>query len=439
MSEISISDFVDQDLKPYSIYTIYFRAIPHMIDSFKPSQRKIIYTALKKARKNYVKVASLAGYTVAEANFHHGPDSLAEAISGMVAEYSNNVPVLEGDGSFGSRLVPEPSSPRYTFARLSNNFDKIFLDHEIAPESEDPEDPEPAFYLPTMPMVLVNGAKGIATGFATDIIPRDPNEVKEACKQYLDSGTVKELTPAFPQFNGNIWKDKQDDQWYCSGTYNTVKNNVIEITEVPIGFDRKKYVELLEKLKDKGKITDYEDRCSSEGFEFEVKLAKNFTANDENIIKEFQLRKKLNENITVIDQNGKLRIFDSAEDLLKEFCDYRLSMYEERYKYYIQRDTEKMDFATAKKQMIQKVNNGEIDLKNNEKKDLKKFFFNNVLPNKMADDYYADRLLDTPIHHFTTDYVKKLTDYIEQLKEQIEEWKNKDRREAFKEDLEAIK
>lgn len=436
-NETSILEFVNNDLKDFSLYTLHSRAIPSMIDSFKPSQRKIIYTANKRAKNNFMKTASLAGAVIDVANFHHGDASLAEAISNMAANYSDNINFLVGRGSFGSRLVQEYSSPRYTFVKLSPDFDRIYQDSEILPENDDPEDPEPKHYLPVIPTVLVNGASGIATGFATNIIPRSREEIKDACKKYIQGKKIpNDLTPEFPEFTGTIFKNS-NDEWVCRGKFSWLTNNKIEITEVPIGFDREKYIEHLEKLNEKDNIQDYDDKCA-DGFHFEVKLKNKHNYTDETIIKDFKLEKKLNENITVIDQNENLRIFDNEMDLLKEFCDYRLSKYEERYQYYIERDNENSLFAEAKKRMIEKVNNNEVDMKNTKKNELKQFLIDHILPSEISTDYYVERLLNIPIHHFTEDMLNKIIEEKYELENKIEAWKNKDRAQAFIDDLEKV-
>ena len=179
---MNISELIDGKYKDYSKYVLYSRAIPHMIDGLKPSQRKILFTALKTAKNSRIKTASLSGNTISSANYHHGDASLNEAITKMVQVHSNNIPLLVGEGSFGSRLVPDAAAPRYTFVKMSANYDKYFADTMVADKSADPEDPEPEFYLPIIPWVLVNGIKGIAVGFATEIQPRNPKQISKFCK-----------------------------------------------------------------------------------------------------------------------------------------------------------------------------------------------------------------------------------------------------------------
>merc|ERR1711974_191901 len=97
------------------------------------------------------------------------------------------------------------AAPRYIFSRVSENFEKYFKDSEVCPKNSDPDNPEPQHYLPLIPWVLVNGVKGIAVGFATDIMPRDPNDLAKVMR-CLASGKTSHnpLTPKYPDFSGTV-------------------------------------------------------------------------------------------------------------------------------------------------------------------------------------------------------------------------------------------
>ena len=290
---MNVTELIDGQYKDYSKYVLYSRAIPHMIDGLKPSQRKILYTALKTANSNRIKTASLSGNTISQANYHHGDASLNDAITKMVQPYANNVPLLDGEGSFGSRLVPEAAAPRYTYVKMSKNFDAYFSDTVVADKSLDPEDPEPAFYLPIIPWVLVNGIKGIAVGFATEIQPRDPKEIAELCVKHLNGKDILQdpLLPSYPDFFGEIYEE--NDNMYCEGAFIVQSQTKLIITEVPIGFNRESYVQVLDKLEDDGKIVSYVDRCDKSGFKFELTLKRGKKLTNNQIVSMFKLKKKL--------------------------------------------------------------------------------------------------------------------------------------------------
>ncbi len=372
VNEMNITELIDGQYKDYSKYVLYSRAIPHMIDGLKPSQRKILFTELKTAKSNRIKTASLSGNTISQANYHHGDASLNEAITKMVQVHSNNIPLLEGEGSFGSRLVPDAAAPRYTFVKMSANFDKYFADTMVADKSGDPEDPEPEFYLPIIPWVLVNGVKGIAVGFATEIQPRNPKEISKLCQAYLSGKNIdnEKLLPYYPEFSGKVYEE--NDEIYCEGEFTLTGQTKLEITEVPVGFNRETYVQILDKLEDAGKIVSYTDKCDKTGFKFDVTLKRAKKLKDHQIISLFKLRKKINENITVIDHNGKLKVYDSPIDIIKDFCDYRILKYNERYEYLEDEDCLNHKIVRDKIKFIQMVIDGRLDFKNKNRQAIKK-------------------------------------------------------------------
>ncbi len=426
---MNVTELIDGQYKDYSKYVLYSRAIPHMIDGLKPSQRKILYTALKTANTSRIKTASLSGNTISQANYHHGDASLNDAITKMVQLHSNNIPLLEGEGSFGSRLVPDAAAPRYTYVKMSQNFEKYFADTMVADKSIDPEDPEPAFYLPIIPWVLVNGVKGIAVGFATDIQPRNPKEIAKLCQAYLKGKNIDKetLLPYYPEFEGKIYEEL--DSVYCEGNFTLTGQTKLEITEVPVGFTRESYVQVLDKLEETGKIVSYTDKCDKTGFKFDVTLKRGKKMKDYQIVRLFKLKKKINENITVIDHEGKLKVYDSPIDIIKEFCDYRLGKYEERYEYLIEEGLSALDIIKAKVKFIELIIQGTLDFKNKNRKTIKK-----ELTTTFKSDI-IEILIKMPIYSLCQDEMNKYINEGTALYKQIENWRIIDTTKEFIKEL----
>ncbi len=426
---MNVTELIDGQYKDYSKYVLYSRAIPHMIDGLKPSQRKILYTALKTANTSRIKTASLSGNTISQANYHHGDASLNDAITKMVQLHSNNIPLLEGEGSFGSRLVPDAAAPRYTYVKMSQNFEKYFADTMVADKSIDPEDPEPAFYLPIIPWVLVNGVKGIAVGFATDIQPRNPKEIAKLCQAYLKGKNIDKetLLPYYPEFEGKIYEEL--DSVYCEGNFTLTGQTKLEITEVPVGFTRESYVQVLNKLEETGKIVSYTDKCDKTGFKFDVTLKRGKKMKDYQIVRLFKLKKKINENITVIDHEGKLKVYDSPIDIIKEFCDYRLGKYEERYEYLIEEGISALDIIKAKVKFIELIIQGTLDFKNKNRKTIKK-----ELTTTFKSDI-IEILIKMPIYSLCQDEMNKYINEGTALYKQIENWRIIDTTKEFIKEL----
>ena len=429
VNEMNVTELIDGQYKDYSKYVLYSRAIPHMIDGLKPSQRKILYTALKTANTSRIKTASLSGNTISQANYHHGDASLNDAITKMVQLHSNNIPLLEGEGSFGSRLVPDAAAPRYTYVKMSQNFEKYFADTMVADKSIDPEDPEPAFYLPIIPWVLVNGVKGIAVGFATDIQPRNPKEIAKLCQAYLKGKNIDKetLLPYYPEFEGKIYEEL--DSVYCEGNFTLTGQTKLEITEVPVGFTRESYVQVLNKLEETGKIVSYTDKCDKTGFKFDVTLKRGKKMKDHQIVRLFKLKKKINENITVIDHEGKLKVYDSPIDIIKEFCDYRLGKYEERYEYLIEEGISALDIIKAKVKFIELIIQGTLDFKNKNRKTIKK-----ELTTTFKSDI-IEILIKMPIYSLCQDEMSKYINEGTALYKQIENWRIIDTTKEFIKEL----
>jgi len=427
---MNVTQLIDTQYRDYSKYVLYSRAIPNMIDGLKPSQRKILYTALKTAKTNRIKTASLSGNTISQGNYHHGDASLNEAITKMVQPFSNNVPLLRGEGSFGSRLVPEAAAARYTYVQTHKNFESYFADTMVTDPSVDPEDPEPAFYLPIIPWVLVNGIKGIAVGFATEIQPHNPKDLSKLCKAHLEGKDIskRKLLPSYPEFKGTISEVNGDI--YCEGEFNLKSQTKLIITEVPIGYNRETYVNLLDKLENEGKLVSYTDKCDSSGFKFDITLKRGKSLTPNQIINTFKLKKKLNQNLTVINDKNELKVYDTTIDIIKDFCNYRLTKYTERYNWLIDKGTTDLKLLMSKIKFIEAVIKGDIEFNNKNKQQIK-----DELKVLNEDDETIDILIRMPIYTLCQDELDKLKEQGGALYNQIEEWKVVDVNEQFIKEL----
>ena len=364
MGKITVSDHVANKQKEYSLYVLYRRAIPSLVDGFKTGQRKAIFTALKTCKNKSIKTLALTGYSFPISQYHHGDVSMTDAIVGMAGKWNNNVPIFTGEGSFGSRMVQKAASPRYTGVKVSKEFDNYFPDLDIVPANPDPDYPEPTFYYPTIPWVLVNGVKGIAVGFATHIAPRSPVDLAKACADYLSGKKVDTVAPTYPSFKGEV-NQVGPLSWELRGLFTRKTKTRINITEVPVGYDRAGYVAILEKLKDAKAIVNFADKCSKNGFEFDVTLPNaSQKLTDEQLMKKLKLIKKITENLTMIDEDGKLIFFNTIGEVIKHFCEFRLGVYDIRYAAWIKRDEAKVKELDARQYFIRLVNDGKIPFKN---------------------------------------------------------------------------
>jgi DNA topoisomerase-2 len=439
-SEISVSDFLNTAYRDYALYVLYSRAIPSMIDGFKPSQRKLVWVASNLAKTKKIKTAALAGATVLYAGFHHGDGSLSDAATLMAGTWRNNLPILDGEGNFGSRVVNEASAPRYTFVKLSPQYDKYFVDSDVLEESPDPEDKEPKFLLPLIPWVLVNGASGVAIGYATDILPRDPKLLASVCADFISGRKTEEeilnmdLPPYFADFTGKVYKDP-NGRWRCRGKFNREGRISVRITELPIGIEREKYIAFLQKLLSEEKISDYSEQCSKGNFDFTVKIPGVAQKNDEAIIKLLKLDSGLGETIRVINENGSLRTFSTANELLIEFCRYRLSIYPRRLKAWISRDQDRLDLLKSKLTFVQSVLDLDFILAEfrESKSLLKSELINRGYPSK-----HIDELVEMRIWHFSDSWINDTMKEIQGLEKDIETWSTTEPSKMFEKELKSL-
>jgi len=432
-----ISKVALNEWKSFAMYTVESRAIPNMIDGLKPVQRFYLYSSLINSKKDFKKVSAVSGI-ISDYGYNHGEASAAGAGQLMAATWNNNICLVEGRGSFGTRLVQEAGAARYVYTRLHDNFNKYVKDLDLSPVHDDPEHEPPAFYLPAIPLVLINGTKGIATGFATNILPHCPASVTEACVEYLETKEIKQpINLKFPEFSGTIEQNKEDPKKYISyGTYSKRSKTQLLISEVPYGFDRESYVKVLDHLEDEGDIVSYDDLCDKQGFKFEVKLKQNISAKwtRSKIISKFKLSKPFAQNLTVIDYEGKLREYDDARQLIKDFCDYRLGILKQRIDARKAEYEEEVRWLNVKMEFVQANVDGRIVFKDNTKTQVIK----QIMEETSGTGGDTNRLLALSILNLTKEEIVKLKKQIAESKRTLNFWKKTTPQEQFITDLENI-
>ncbi len=432
-----ISKVALNEWKSFAMYTVESRAIPNMIDGLKPVQRFYLYSSLINSKKDFKKVSAVSGI-ISDYGYNHGEASAAGAGQLMAATWNNNICLVEGRGSFGTRLVQEAGAARYVYTRLHDNFGKYVKDLDLSPVHDDPEHEPPAFYLPAIPLVLINGTKGIATGFATNILPHCPASVTEACIEYLETKEIKQpINLKFPEFSGTIEQNKEDPKKYISyGTYSKRSKTQLLISEVPYGFDRESYVKVLDNLEDEGDIVSYDDLCNKQGFRFEVKLKQNISAKwtRSKIISKFKLSKPFAQNLTVIDYEGKLREYDDARQLIKDFCDYRLGILKQRIDARKAEYEEEVRWLNVKMEFVQANVDGRIVFKDNSKSQVIK----QIMQETSGTGGDTNRLLALSILNLTKEEIVKLKKQIAESKRTLNFWKKTTPINQFKTDLETL-
>lgn len=329
------SEYVKQQRREYSLYTLQSRAIPHAADGLKAAARRVLWTA---RNGHKFKSATLAGATM-PLHPHASPEG---AIDTLAAPYGNNISLLKGDGAFGTLLNPTAyGAARYTSVTVSSfTKDVVFRDIEIIPmiENYDGTLPEPKHFLPLVPMVFVNPQEGIAVGFASNILPRDPLTIIKHQIAHLEGKpkTVKDAPPTLWPINqvstGQVEDRNGALRWRFCGSYDKVNATTIKITSLPYGMQHEKFVERLVKMEDEGSIQEFEDN-SKDHYNITIRFKKGEISRmtEEEVLASLGLIVQVAENINVIDFDGERVWSTDYVEFLTSFTDWRLKWYVDRY------------------------------------------------------------------------------------------------------------
>ena len=395
---VAYKGFIDDELKHFSKYDCD-RSIPNLMDGQKTSQRKILYAAFKKGLTTEIKVAQFSGYVSEHSGYHHGEASLNGAIVGMAQNFvgSNNINLFMPNGQFGSRLAggKDSASERYIFTQLSKITRCIYqeTDDKILKYLDDDGFPvEPLFYAPIIPMILVNGTKGIGTGFSTDIMCYNPLEIIQYLKAKLVDPQLKaiptEFAPYYEGFCGSVTKISES-KYLIRGSYEKVGVDKIRITELPVGTwtdDFKEYLESLAETTDKnGKkttpiIKDYDDMSKDTTVDFIITLQKGKLEELEAIKlengcngleKQFKLfTTNTTTNMHLFDANDKLKKYASVVQIIDDYFDTRLQMFQVRKNYLIDAITKELAFLSNKSKYIKENLDGTVDLRKKKREEV---------------------------------------------------------------------
>lgn len=386
---ITFKEFVDQELMKFSKYDCD-RSIPNLMDGQKISQRKILYAAFKKNLNKEIKVAQFSGYVSENSGYHHGEASLNGAIVGMAQDYvgSNNINLLMPNGQFGTRISggKDSASERYIFTQLNSITKVLFnaLDNNILTYLDDDGFPiEPIYYAPIIPMILVNGTKGIGTGFSTDIMCYNPKDLIHYLKQLLAgiANPDMKLDPYYKGFTGKIIENAAK-KYILKGVYEFSKKDTIIITELPVGTWTDDYKGFLEKEIESPKkiVKEYVDMSTDKIICFTVKFHPNMldklttTKIDDNV-NGLEKHMKLvsshsTSNMYLFDADDTLKKYECVEDIVKDYYAKRVTMYRERIIYIINLLQKEMTLLSNKASYITENLEGTIDLRRKKKQEI---------------------------------------------------------------------
>ncbi|XP_017274093.1 DNA topoisomerase 2-alpha isoform X2 [Kryptolebias marmoratus] len=338
---LSYNDFVNKELVLFS-NSDNERSLPCLVDGLKPGQRKVLFCCFKRNDKREVKVAQLAGSVAEMSAYHHGEMSLMMTIIGLAQNFvgSNNLNLLQPLGQFGTRLHggKDSASPRYIFTMLSPLARLVFPamdDNLLKYNFDDNQRVEPEWYIPIIPTVLVNGAEGIGTGWASRIPNFDIREIISNIHLMLNGEEPLPMLPNYKGFKGTI-EQVMDNQYINSGEVAILDSTTIEISELPVKSWTQAYKEnVLEAMLNGSEkvpplITDYKEYHTDTTVRFVVKMTAEKLREVEaaGLHKVFKLQNSLTCNSMVLfDHVGSLKKYESVQDILKDFFELRMKYY----------------------------------------------------------------------------------------------------------------
>ena len=456
-TDVTYEDFIHKGLIHFSNYDLE-RSIPNMMDGFKISQRKIMFACLKRnLTDKEIRVAQLASYVSEHSAYHHGEASLQGAIIGMAQNFtgSNNINLLKPNGQFGTLAFngKDAAQPRYIHTLLTNLATCIFRKQDsciLKYLDDDGLSIEPEHYIPIIPMLLVNGAIGIGTGFSTNIPSYDPLDIVDLLKRMLDGEDLNEedddIEPWYRGFKGEI--RKIGAKYHTIGVFKRLAPTKIEVTELPIGyctFDFKGDLETaLDKIPDFKKYENYSN-------ENNVKVTLHFTSKEavdkfmvieangftkfENDFKLVNSKLLSTTNMYAFNHRGAITKYTSAFHMIRDFYGVRLDYYAKRKAFVLGQLQYDADVMANKIRFIKDVIAEKIYIHKIKKTELEEYLSKNKY--LLHEDSY-DYIIRIPIYNLTTDKVAELEAQMKKALECIEKLRNMSTEDIWLEELEEF-
>lgn len=466
----SIVEFIHTDVKDFDIYTMQTK-LPSAIDGLKPSQRKALYTCMIKAATKEIKVGQLTGATTELTLYHHGEKSMEDTIKNLaqVIVGKSNINLFLPNGQFGTRLQggKDAASARYINTQLNPIVNYIFPkdDMKLLKRAEaDGVVVEPVYYVPIIPMILVNGGSGIATGFSSNVPNYNPEDLVEALYDKMAGKEMRKLVPWYKDYTGDIFDStKANPHEYVTHGKFTVQKNIVTITELPIESWTQKYTEFLEKMIDEGQnekkkarakakkskknsktivagnskmqLLDYKTECTDKTIKLYLRFKTDMEGIEQNVLrKKLKLVSRiLTSNMNLWNSNNQLIKYNSVKHIIDDFYEVRLGLYKKRIDYLIKHNERLYSIAYNKRRYIEEVMTEKLNIFRRKKEDVHKDLVklkyskfdmsSSVLDTNCDMDGTFDYLTSMPNCNFFIEEVEKLKQKETMLKTLLEKLK----------------
>ncbi|TKA74110.1 hypothetical protein B0A55_07082 [Friedmanniomyces simplex] len=480
--DITYQSFINKELILFSMAD-NMRSIPSVIDGFKPSQRKVLYTCFRRNLKKDVKVVELAGSVSGLTAYAYGETSLQQTIVGLAQNFvgSNNINCLEPSGNFGSRLQGgnDAASARYIYTRLSPFARRIFHQTDealLTYNTDDGKTIEPECYMPVVPMILINGADGIGTGWSTSIPNYKPEDIIDNLKRRMQGDSKDVMIPMQPWFRDWTGGTEQtrDDQFKFTGTLAVTGENTVEITELPVRVWTQDFKDKLEEVIKAEKvpsfIKDYTEYNTPEKVHFIIKMEEKKMMDDDlgKLAELFKLSKPMaTSNLVAFDHQGRIHKYATPLDIMEEFYQVRLQGYQKRKQHLLHEMERELQRLTNQARFVKMIIEGRLTVSKKKKgvlvAELQKLGFTRfpkIVDAKKEGEFEAvveeadedaledaetaagasdyDYLLGMAIWSLTQERVEKLTRQIGEKEEEVDVLTRKSPKDLWTTDLDEL-
>lgn len=399
---LSINNIIHNEVSQYSIAN-NGRSLP-MLDGLKISQRKALWTAIKFCKPGkFITFLEFVGQIMKHTYYSHGDASISNAIILMTSNCvgTNNMPYFSPKGGqYGNRTKGPKgaASPRYLKTMQSNWISHMYLKEDepiLSFVKEHGKKAEPEVLLPILPMILINGAAGVGSGWKTDIPSYSISSIIKWLKKRLnfdiiENSSVEEglqididstfkldfstCNNDFPElelwnrhYKGTI--EQEGTSITYSGNF-TLTDETLRITELPVGIYSDKLKNVLDELKKEKIIKNYQRNDTINNVDFTIEGVGELIK-DEAWKKVLLLSKTVStKNINYIDEKGIIKCCNNSMVLIEDFYQFRLPYFIKRKNYYIEQLSTKINLINEKLKLIDLFNNDIIIVKGKKKDEL---------------------------------------------------------------------
>ena len=445
----TITNFLNTEYLNYAFSVLEERAIPSVIDGFKPGARKIMHASLAGTTKDgkLYKLLALSGDAMRVSLYGHGDISLNATIVNMCKYFNDNLNPLESDSQVGSLRDPDSAgAPRYLYVKHSKYMDLIYkTDYDLLDfVFEEGQYVEPMTYLPIIPTVLCKNNIGVAVGYSMHNQAYDPIDIIEACKEVVEARADKkdkiktQIRPYLKGIKRSNWR-YEDEAWFNYGEWklNQAKD-FMNVTDLPADVSYEDFEKLLIKYKEEDYIKDWKNKSVDGGVNYEITFPKKQLAiemkkdrSGKRIANKFKLIKQLPEDLLwLLDENHKLKYFQNKNEVVEYFVNYRLGIYTERKKKMVKILEERIKKNDELVKFIELVCKGKLKIRNRAKAEIKVDMDGYKLPME---------LISTPMSKVTIEERDELLKQNQEMKKELEYIKNTTEKQMYLNDLNNLK